>query len=92
MHMYKVITSKAKGFDEGRLTSHLRIKTLMEKIMRRAMEREPLFDAYFSNSVTGESGELRIELADSTRYEMRVFMKNFPLPDSFQVHKARITV
>jgi len=38
-----------------------------------------------ANSVTREGVKMKIELVDATRYEMRVFLKSFPLPDSFQV-------
>ncbi|XP_067931376.1 uncharacterized protein [Watersipora subatra] len=85
MHMYKVLSARAKGLDEGRRTSSLRVKTLLQKIMADAMEREPHFQMYFSNTVTGEGVEIKIDLADAARYEMRVFLKSFPLPDCFQM-------
>lgn len=85
MHMYKVLGNRTKVLDEGRRAASLRIKELLQRIVTMAMDRQPEFQAYFSNSVTGEGAEMKIELADATRYDMRLYMKSFPLPDSFQV-------
>jgi len=80
-----VLSSRAKGLDETRRAGHARVTGVLEKVLSIAMEREEPFQTYFANSVTREDVKMKIELVDATRYEMRVFLKSFPLPDSFQV-------
>ncbi|KAF6026705.1 hypothetical protein EB796_014977 [Bugula neritina] len=86
MNMYKVLSSRAKGLDETRRAGHARVTGVLEKVLSIAMEREEPFQTYFANSVTREDVKMKIELVDATRYEMRVFLKSFPLPDSFQMN------
>ena len=89
MHMYKVLANRTKVLDEGRRGVTQRVSDVIQKVMTKAMEREHMFQTYFSSPLTGEDVEMKIELADATRYEMRVYLKSFPLPESVQVCGAR---
>jgi len=40
---------------------------------------------FFADSVTGAEAEMKLDLTDHNRYDMRIFLKSFPLPDSVEV-------